>query len=87
METTKTNKMFAVIKNYEGKYLISNYGDILNTEKAKYLKTTLTREGYYRVTLSLCGYAKQFLVNRLVAESFIRNPEKKPYVNHKDGNN
>jgi hypothetical protein len=42
--------------------------------------------GYLRVKLS-CDDGKQrsFLVHRLVALTFIKNPDNKPQVNHKDG--
>jgi hypothetical protein len=43
------------------------------------------REGYQRVELYLNCIRKRILVHRLVAETFIANPENKKEVNHKNG--
>ena len=42
--------------------------------------------GYARVELHQNNSARKYLVHRLLAESFIPNPENKPQVNHIDGN-
>lgn len=44
------------------------------------------RVGYKQVTLYKDGFAKLFMVHRLVAKAFVLNPNRKPHVNHKDGN-
>ena len=64
-------------------YSVSNDGDVRNVRNGYILKPVLSSGGYYRVRLWLNGYAKNFLVHRLVAEAFIQNPNKKPEVNHK----
>lgn len=66
-------------------YSVSNDGDVRNDRNGYILKPVLSSGGYYRVRLWLNGYAKNFLVHRLVAEAFIQNPNQKPEVNHKDG--
>ena len=54
--------------------------------KEKLLKTTLTESGYLRVSIyDNKGVAMPISVHRLVALTFINNPENKPQVNHKNG--
>lgn len=57
------------------------------SKKEKKLKPELTKVGYLRVLLiSPTNERKHKSVHRLVAETFIPNPNKLPQVNHKDGN-
>lgn len=55
----------------------------LNNKK---IKTSISKCGYEKVTLSKDGEKFYFTVHRLVALSFISNPNNKPHVNHIDGN-
>lgn len=79
------------IEGYEGLYKISNFGRIKslprNTtiKKEKILKQ-LKRNGYLYVKLCNNGDIKSFSVHRLVALSFLKNPNNFDYVNHKDEN-
>lgn len=43
-------------------------------------------DGYKRVVLMKDAIKKRYMCHRLVAETFIPNPDSKPYVNHIDGN-
>lgn len=75
------------IKGYDGKYQVSNKGNVRstnynNTGKTKLLKLKLNRYGYYQVYLSKNNIKKGFMVGRLVAEAFIPNPQNKPKVLH-----
>lgn len=86
-------KEFRDIKGYEGKYQVSNTGEVIalnfhNQKITKVLHQDLDRftDGYKRVTLYLNGKRKRYSVHRLVAEVFIDNPLNKPCVNHKDSN-
>ena len=55
--------------------------------KGRILKQLLDRYDYPRVWLYKSGKTKKFkLVSRLVAETFIPNPNNLPQVNHKDEN-
>ena len=49
------------------------------------LKVRPHPSGYVIVTLSRKGESKAFLAHRLVAQTFLPNPEGKEQVNHKDG--
>lgn len=87
------------VKGYEGCYEVSSYGNVRSLErvvvkkngvaqhvKRKILKPIKNEFGYLRVNL----YKEDFKmkctrVHRLVAMSFIPNPENKKTVNHNDG--
>lgn len=79
------------VRNYEGKYMVSNTGKVksLNyrrTGKEKILKPYVNGGGYLSIFLSKDGKGKHYLVHRLVAESFLPNPNNLPCVNHIDEN-
>ncbi len=74
------------IKGYDGRYAITTDGRIWSYKAKKYLKERVNETGYTSVCLSKNGQAKSFYVHRLVAETYIPNPENKPQVNHKDEN-
>lgn len=81
------NEIWKDIKGYEGKYQISNLGNIKSFRKQSpyLLKPSLSDNGYYQVTLYQENTnRKKFLVHRLVAEHFLPNPNRYPCVNHKD---
>ena len=52
----------------------------------KILSQHSDKHGYMHTQLNKNSKGKNFLVHRLVAISFIPNPENKPQVNHKDKN-
>ena len=55
--------------------------------KTKILKQYLDKDGYKRVTIVIGEKKPKFIpVHRLVAETFIPNPNNYPCVNHKDEN-
>lgn len=80
---------FKFIPGYENCYLINEKGDIKGIHfhgKERILKSHLSRRGYLRVKLQKDGEKLSTGIHRLVALTFIPNPENKPEVNHKDGN-
>jgi len=92
------NVSWKPIKNYEGLYEISNHGIIKSLEhininslgvksifKTKILNPPPNNKGYLVVQLMKSGKRKTFSIHRLVAFTFILNPQNKPEVNHKDG--
>lgn len=97
MEEWRTIKDFP---NYE----VSNFGNVRSVDrisarngsptriKGNKLKHCIERNGYHFVTLYNGNRKKhkKISVHRLVAMAFVDNPNKLPYVNHKDetkGNN
>lgn len=74
------------IPGYEGKYQVSNYGNIYSLRYKRHRKLMKDRYGYSFVGLNADGKQHFFLVHRLVAEVFVQNPKLKPEVNHIDGN-
>jgi hypothetical protein len=81
------------IKNYEGLYQISTLGRIKSFPRkgtyknAKILKPYKDGGNYYYVIgLHKNGKRKYKAIHRLVAETFIPNPNNYPLVNHKDEN-
>lgn len=75
------------IKGFEN-YLIDENGTIINknTSCIKIGTSNNIGKGYLYVDLYKNGKRKRFYIHRLVAETFIPNPENKPYINHIDGN-
>ena len=75
------------IPNYEGIYQASNYGRIKRIKNG-YIQNNYIdkRDGYCHTTLSYKGKNKVYQTHRIIAMTFIDNPDNKPVVNHIDGN-
>lgn len=74
-----------IVDNIISNYSINENGVIRNDTRNTFLSTH-EQNGYMHVTLSINKKQRRFRVHRLVAQTFLNNPENKPYVNHKDGN-
>lgn len=79
------------VKGFESKYEVSNLGRVksigtYNTCKKGILTPMIDTSGYEHVMLFNNGIKKDISVHRLVALTFISNPEELRYVNHKDEN-
>ena len=85
------NEIWKDIEGYEGRYQVSNLGNVRslkfrNQKLIKNLTLTTNNNGYKMVALNNKNKTKFFLVHRLVATAFIKNPNNYPVVNHKDEN-
>ena len=77
---------YKTIKDYEGLYEISNFGNIRNS-KGMTRKLTLGKDGYQRIGLCKDGKKKYFLIHRLVAIAFIPNDDvSRIFIDHIDRN-
>ena len=81
------------IKDYEGRYQVSNLGRVRSFfygkkfhEEGRIISTKLNNRNYTQVHLFKNGKEKMNLMHRLVAEAFIPNPNNLPQVNHIDEN-
>ena len=74
------------IRGYEGKYKISTYGNVYSYKRKIYISQSKGANGYFKVNLHKNSSTKTFSVHRLVAETFISNPNNLPEINHKSGN-
>lgn len=74
------------IPGFEGIYWIDSCGNVYNSKGIMKAWEHNGKQPYYQIGLRKDGKSYKFLVHRLVAETFIPNPEGKPQVNHKDGN-
>ena len=80
-------EIWCPIKGYESLYEVSDQGRVrsLKFGKERILKSGRDGDGYLLVGLHKNG-VKRCRVHRLVAKTFIPNPDNLPEVNHKDEN-
>jgi hypothetical protein len=69
---------------FNKKYSITEDGCVFNNKTKRQKKGDIDKYGYHRMCLD--DERKKFYVHRLVAITYIENPEEKATVNHKDGN-
>lgn len=77
--------MLKKIEGYDN-YFVNEEGDVFSNKcgSMKRLKT-IKMQGYYYVGLSKKGRVKMFRLHRLVANTFLPNPENKPCIDHING--
>lgn len=67
-------------------YECSSLGKIKNINTKRILRPEKDKNGYEKVILCRCAYKKNIAVHRVVALTFLDNPDNLPQVNHIDGN-
>jgi hypothetical protein len=78
-------EVYKPIEGYEN-YEISNFGNVKNIKTNTIKKSCIGSSGYYDIELFKNNKRKHFLLHRLVALTFIENPENKYCVDHIDRN-
>ena len=92
------DEIWKEIPGYEGYFEVSNLGNFRSLDRiikyrdnktrnypGKPLKVEQIRDGYQRIVLMKDSIKKRYMCHRLVALTFIENPNNLPQVNHKDG--
>lgn len=74
-------EQYQIIKNFEN-YSISNFGNVQNNKTGRILKSYINTKGYHQIRIN----KKTVEVHRLVALTFLDNPEFKKEVDHIDNN-
>ena len=74
------------IPGWEGLYACTTSGNIYSYRTNKFLSPSKNKRGYLHVTFTKDGKRYDYRVQRLVAMTFLENPENKEQVNHIDGN-
>lgn len=83
-------EIYKQVKKFPYLYLVSNLGNVKSLPKGdgngnrERILIPDTSTPYLRVTLSDNGKTVRVPIHVLVAQSFIPNPDNKPFVNHKD---
>ena len=83
-------KEWKPIDGYEGVYSVSSEGEVMRIKRGqgttgRTLLKLSKNNNYQSVSLWNNGTGKSKRVHRIVAETFLPNPENRPEVNHKNG--
>ena len=78
---------------WQSKYMVSSLGKIRSNKSKRVLKPTVNKKGYHLLATKLGGRTGKLgngknltvRIHRLVALCFLDNPDNKPEVNHKNG--
>ena len=74
------------IPGYEAYYGITQDGQVWSYRRGQFLTPKTDKNGYKEVCLSRDSRTKYYRIHRLVAMTFLPNPEGKGYVNHRNEN-
>lgn len=81
----KDKELWAALVGYEGRYKVSSFGRIKNVKSKKIKSPSKNRGGYNIVCIYGHKNVSVKILHRLIAKTFIPNPENKKEVNHKNG--
>lgn len=95
---SKEGEVWKDIPGYEGYYMASTFGRILALSRTVYRKNGAKQDikahlvvlfpggkgGYHYYTFCKDGAKKTRLIHRVIAETFLDNPDNKPMVDHID---
>lgn len=92
-------EIWKTVSGYDGRYEVSTYGRIrsndmivngrkkdCHTIKGKILKPYIDKDGYEGIVLCIKQKRKNYRLHRIVAITFIPNPNNLPEIDHIDGN-
>jgi len=68
-----------------GDYSITQDGRVFSHKVNKWLEIQTDRVGYKKISITVDGKRRNMSVHRMVCETYVPNPDKKPCVNHVDG--
>ena len=74
------------IPGFEGLYACDTKGQIWSYYTNKFLSPSKSKRGYLHIVLIKDKKRYDYRVHRLIAMTFVENPENKEQVNHIDGN-
>lgn len=83
IESKTKEELYKIGGNHEylKNYRITKTGKIWSTTNKKFLKTKF-KNGYHRINTKDRDKDRSNAIHRLVGETFIPNPDNKPYINH-----
>jgi hypothetical protein len=79
-----TEEIWKPVKGYEEKYEVSSQGrarSYKKTSKTYNILKPIERKGYFRIYMG----GKFHTLHKIIAETFLQNPENKEFVNHING--
>lgn len=84
--TKDSTREWRPVVGFEGRYEVSNYGEVWSAHSSRTMKFSVDKDGYDKVGLT-SDHGKQYqrFVHRLVAEAF-HGPSNGLIVRHLDGN-
>ena len=66
-------------------YAVNELGEVYSLRKNRTISPKVNHDGYLRVQLWSANQCEFVAIHRLIAETFLPNPDNKPFVNHIDG--